>query len=176
MEAGARRSIGTYDTESDQVRGLMMSLAFLVSIPAAAQERATAWQGATTGGKTINFDPGRMQRPAILFFWATWCPYCKALMPHVQSVYAEAGRRKLDVYAIDINDDGDPVAVLKERGATFTPILDGDPIAEQYGIRGTPGLLLIDRDGHIAYRRIGGDSPEKVEAELRHQLNLAPAR
>jgi len=113
----------------------------------------------------------------VLLFWATWCSYCKALMPHLQAVYDAAGNPKLDVYAIDIKDDGDPVAELRERGQTFTLIREGDPIADLYGVKGTPSLLLIDRTGNVIYKRVGGDAPEKVEAMLRAKLGLpAPAR
>jgi thiol-disulfide isomerase/thioredoxin len=142
---------------------------------AGAQERAIAWQGTGAHGEPVRFDPAHLQRPALLLFWATWCPYCKALMPYVQTVYDAAGKARLDVYAIDIKDDGDPVAELRERGQTFTLVRDGDAIADLYGIKGTPGLLLVDRDGAIVYRRVGGDAPEKVEAALRKQLGL-PAR
>src|SRR3546814_9228256 len=30
-------------------------------------------------------------RPTVVLFWATWCPYCKALMPHLQSMLDEYG-------------------------------------------------------------------------------------
>jgi thiol-disulfide isomerase/thioredoxin len=153
--------------------GLMLSGLSLLGVGAAfAQERAIAWQGHGVDGQAIHFDPAHLQRPAVLLFWATWCPYCKALMPHLQQVYDAAGKQQLDVYAIDIKDDGDPVAELSERGQTFTLVRDGDSIADLYGIKGTPGLILVDRKGEMIYRRVGGDAPEKVEAMLREKLGL----
>ncbi|HEY0231837.1 MAG TPA: TlpA disulfide reductase family protein [Dokdonella sp.] len=142
------------------------------AVNAGAAGRALAFDGKGAAGEAIHFDPDHLQRPAILLFWATWCPYCKALMPHVQAVYDAAGTTRLDVYAIDINDDGDPVAELKERRQTFTLVRDGDDIATQYGVKGTPALLLIDEHGNVAYRRVGGDAPEAVETMLREQLGL----
>jgi len=157
------------------MRAILLLFLLLLSGPACAQERAIAWQGHGADGQSIRFDPAHMQRPAVLLFWATWCPYCKALMPYLQKVHDAAGKAHLDVYAIDIKDDGDPVAELRERGQTFTLVRDGDSIADLYGIKGTPGLLLVDRSGAIVYRRVGGDAPEKVEAALRGQLGLPAA-
>src|SRR5262249_23097690 len=131
-----------------------------------------AWQGKGAHGEPIRFDPQHRTRPALLLFWATWCPYCKALMPYLQKVYDAAGKRKLDVYAIDFKDDGDPVAELRERKQTFTLVRDGDAIAELYGVKGTPGLFLVDTQGNIVYKRNGGDAPEQVEAALREKLGL----
>ena len=150
--------------------GILLAVA---CIPAEAQRSAPAWDGKGADGGAIHFDPQHLQRPAVLLFWATWCPYCKALMPYLQKVYDAAGKEKLDVYAIDIKDeDGDPVAELKQRGNTFTLVRDGDAIAALYGVKGTPGLFLVDRSGAIVYKRSGGDAPEKVEAALRVQLSL----
>jgi len=139
-----------------------------------AQDRAIAWEGTDGTGKTIRFDPDHLKRPALVLFWATWCPYCKALMPHLQSVLDAAGKEHLDVYAIDIKDDGDPVAELRERGLHFTLVTDGDDIALQYGVKGTPTLLLVDAKGAVTYR-MGSDSPDKAEATLREKLHLNPA-
>jgi thiol-disulfide isomerase/thioredoxin len=151
-----------------------MLAGLLLSSLGHADERASAWQGVGVDHQPIHFDPGHMQRPAVLLFWATWCPYCKALMPYVQHVLDAAGAQRLDVYAIDIkeDDDADPAAELRQRGLTFTLVRDGDSIAEQYGVKGTPGLFLVDAQGRIVYRRIGGDSPDKVEAALRERLHL----
>lgn|SRR5882724_1528539 len=147
----------------------------LVAAPLLAQDRATAWDGKGADGELIHFDPQHLPRPAILLFWATWCPYCEALMPYLQKVVDTAGKGKLDVYAIDIKDDGDPVATLRKRKLSFTLVRDGDAIADQYGVKGTPGLFLVDAKGSIVYKRSGGDAPEKVEAALRAKLGLATA-
>ena len=157
-----------------QLKSWMLGMLLALSAASAsAQQAAIAWQGKGADGNVVAFDPQHLQRPAVLLFWATWCPYCKALMPYLQKVYNAAGRDKLDVYAIDFKDeDGDPVAELRERGQTFTLVRDGDPIAALYGVKGTPGLFLVDTKGEIVYKRTGGDTPEKVEAALRAQLGL----
>ncbi|MEP6940814.1 MAG: TlpA disulfide reductase family protein [Rudaea sp.] len=156
---------------------LTLLLAAAFAGPALALDHALAWQAKGVDGKLIRFDPQHLARPALLLFWATWCPYCEALMPYLQKVYDAAGRDRLDVYAIDIKEDGDrdPVATLRERKLTFTLVPDGDAIAEQYAVKGTPGLFLIDTHGAIAYRRVGGDAPQKVEAALRAKLGLPAA-
>ncbi len=147
----------------------------LVAVTSFAQERAIAWEGKGADGKTIRFDPQHLDHPAILLFWATWCPYCEALMPHLQKVYDAAGKRHLDVYAIDIKEDGDPVATLKKRNQTFTLVRDGDAIADQYNVKGTPGLFLVDAKGNIIYHPTSG-APDAVEATLREELKLPPAK
>lgn len=143
---------------------------------ASAPVKALAWQGKGADGGAIHFDPQRMQRPALLLFWATWCPYCEALMPYLQHVYDAAGKSKLDVYAIDIkDDDGHPAATLRKRKLTFTLVRDGDAIADAYGVEGTPGLFLVDAKGDIEFQRSGGDEPAQVETKLRALLHLPAA-
>ena len=60
----------------------------------------------TGSGEEFTFPGDATGQASILFFWATWCPYCKAVMPYLDQVvedYAEYGVR---VYAIDFKDDG----------------------------------------------------------------------
>lgn len=150
----------------------LVVLACLVATPVWSATHAQAWQGTGADGKTITFDPQHLRRPTLLLFWATWCPYCEALMPYLQNVYNAAGQDRLDVYAIDIMDDGHPAATLRQRHLTFTLVRNGDAIAAQYGVKGTPGLFLVDTRGDIVYRRSGGDEPQQVEAKLRAILHL----
>jgi cytochrome c biogenesis protein CcmG/thiol:disulfide interchange protein DsbE len=162
-------------TKENAMRRWLGLLLCLITVASFAQERAIAWEGKGVAGKTIRFDPQHLDRPAVLLFWATWCPYCEALMPHLQKVYDAAGKQHLDVYAIDIKDDGDPVATLKKRNQTFTLVRDGDAIADQYHVKGTPGLFLVDVKGNIIYHPTSGE-PNTVEATLREKLKLPAAK
>ena len=42
-------------------------------------------------GETITL-PRNHDGVDIYFFWASWCPYCKAMMPHLQSMRIEYPR------------------------------------------------------------------------------------
>lgn len=66
-------------------------------------------------------------------------------MPHLQSIRLEYGD-KVEILAINFREDGDPVEFLREAGYDFLLLIDGDAVADTYGIRGTPGLLVIDED------------------------------
>lgn len=156
------------------MRVWLMLIVCLISSVSFAQDRALAWTGTGADGNTISFDPAHRDNPAILLFWATWCPYCEKLMPSLQKVYDAAGAKNLDIYAIDIKEDGDPIAALKDRGQTFTLVRDGDAIADRYHVKGTPGLFLIDAKGVVIYHPNTSD-PIIVEAELREKLHL-PAK
>lgn len=114
---------------------------------------APAWTLDEFGGGTVRFPADARGQPAVVLFWATWCPFCKALMPHLQEIrerYADSG---VQVFAVNIREDGDPVAFASESGYDFIFALDGDAVAAQYGVRGTPGLFVVGRDGRIAMNR-----------------------
>lgn len=97
--------------------------------------------------------PDDVEGPTIILFWATWCPYCKALMPHLQSILDEYPG-ELQVLALSIRDDGDPAATLAEYGFDFTHFSTADAVAEAWGVKGTPGLFLADADGRVVFDRM----------------------
>ena len=68
-------------------------------------------------GVTFNY-PDDIERPTIVLFWATWCPYCRALMPHLQSILDEYGEQ-VEVIALNIREDEDPVEYLDRFGFQF---------------------------------------------------------
>ena len=86
----------------------------------------------------------------IYFFWASWCPYCKALMPHLQSMGIEYGD-DVTIYALNIRDDEMPESFMLERGYDFIVIPEADPVMELYGVRPTPALFLVDGKGRIRF-------------------------
>ena len=91
-------------------------------------------------------------QPLVLHFWATWCPYCKKVQPALESIKQEYAEQGLQVIAISFREDegARPDQVLKQRGHSFTTLLQGETVALQYGVKGTPTTFFIRRDGTIA--------------------------
>ena len=104
-----------------------------------------------SGGEVFRY-PESLKGPTIILFWATWCPYCKALMPHLQSIFDEYDGR-VQVVALNFRDDDDPAAYLAERGYDFRLILHSEEVAKSWGVKGTPGLFLADQSGRVVFNR-----------------------
>lgn len=146
------------------LRSLPVTLLLLIACwqPAMAAgegDRAPAWTLETLDGEALEFPQATGGRPSIVLFWATWCPYCRALMPHLEEIRAEYATAGVEVFAINIKEDGDPQAFAAEAGFDFRYLLEGDPVAESYSVRFTPGLFVIDGDGMIVFRRRSTELP-----------------
>jgi thiol-disulfide isomerase/thioredoxin len=123
---------------------------------------APSWEGTDlVTGDTVAF-PGVLDgKPAVILFWATWCPYCKAFMPRaaeIQKEYADAG-----VKIIGLNHKergyGDAAAYAKTLGFPMVAIADADAIGDAWAIDFIPGLLVVDGDGNVVYRRRSTNLP-----------------
>ena len=101
----------------------------------------------TEAGEPLKLSESTGEHATVLYFWASWCPYCKALEPHLQSVELEYGD-DVEVLAINIFEDGEPASV---GDYDFTGLVEGDDVAKRYGIEGTPGLLVVDGDRRIRF-------------------------
>jgi thiol-disulfide isomerase/thioredoxin len=86
----------------------------------------------------------------IYYFWASWCPYCKTLMPHLQSMLIEYGDA-VTIYAMNIRDEEMPELFMLEHGYDFVLIPEADSIMESYGVRATPALFIVDGQGKIRF-------------------------
>ena len=158
---------------------LALLVAFAVPAAHAVQpgDPAPEWDLTDGSGQDVFFPAHAAGSPSILFFWATWCPYCHAVMPYLKQIqddYAQAGVR---VYAISFKDDGDPIEHMAELGYPFLVLPLGDLVADDYNVWGAPGLIVVDGDGVVAYRRGDTRAPpgtkiaELWDAELRAALD-----
>lgn len=122
-------------------------LVLLFSGNAAKADRPVApdFTLADVDGRPVRLAEVATRQVTVLFFWATWCPYCGALMPHLQSIRLEYGDA-VEILAIDVFDDGDPASFLDKQGYDFLLLPDGDEVAASYGVTGTPGVFVLDRD------------------------------
>lgn len=166
-------------------RSLRAFLFVLSSVLAASVNLATAGEALKKGdqapdwiltdseGEPVSFYQHSDGRPAVVLFWATWCPYCAELMPELQKLRKELAERDVRFYALNIWEDGDPVAHMENEGFDFTLLLNADLVATRYRVRGTPGLFVTNREKTITYVRSNNSSTDEVYSAVKSALQEA---
>jgi thiol-disulfide isomerase/thioredoxin len=143
--------------------------------------QAPAWTGTdlSNNGATVDFPEVLDGKPAVVLFWATWCSYCKAFMPAVKQIQADYAAKGVQIISLNAKERGrgDPKAYVASLGFPMVAIGDADAIAEQYNVNFIPGLMVVDGDGQLTYRRRSTDLPagktvaEQWDGEVRAALD-----
>jgi peroxiredoxin len=91
-------------------------------------------------------------KPSILFFWTTWCPYCRSELKDLNKQHAQMEKEGVDVFAVNVGEQGYKVErFLKNYALSIRVLLDKDGWAAQnYKIRGVPTYIFINRFGEVA--------------------------
>ena len=96
----------------------------------------------------------------MLNFWATWCPPCRREMPSMESIFQDLGEDGFMVLAVNEFEDPDHVFAYTGQlsvDPTFPILFDRDSAVSQlYGVKGLPTTVLIDKQGTVVYRAVGG--------------------
>lgn len=110
-------------------------------------------------------------KPVVVHFWATWCPYCKKLQPGLEKLRLANANNDLVMLAISFNEDegADPAGTLTARNIGIPTLLNGDKVAADYGVQGTPTTVFISRDGKIVWV---SNSSNPDDPKLEQAVNL----
>jgi thiol-disulfide isomerase/thioredoxin len=125
----------------------------------------------TLDGDTFTLGDLRGQ-PVVINFWATWCPPCRAEIPHFQ----QASRTYNGQVAIVGVDDGEPrervAPFVEEMRMTYPVPLDTQSVvSRRYRVNSLPTTFFVGADGVIQNVHIGiinqAVLEEKIEALIR---------
>lgn len=121
--------------------------------------RAPNFELQTLDGKQISLSDMKGKR-LILNFWATWCPPCKAEMPHMQKFYQEQKGNNIEILAVNLTtgekNPKDVAKFVKDYGLTFPILLDSSgEIGEAYQAFTIPTSYIIDSHGIIKKKIVG---------------------
>lgn len=104
----------------------------------------------------------------LLNFWATWCPPCREEIPSMMKLNSFMTGKPFQMVAISVDEGGrkDIESFFKESGFSLPTYLDESGAStKSYGITGVPESFIIDKQGVLVKKIIGGyawDSPETV--------------
>jgi thiol-disulfide isomerase/thioredoxin len=107
--------------------------------------------GNTAKGLQFNWEAYR-GKVVLVDFWATWCGPCRREMPHVKELYEKHREKGFDVVGVSLDKDLEALAAYLEENAIAWETLSGeetDGLAEKYGVRGIPTMMLVDREGKV---------------------------
>jgi peroxiredoxin len=132
--------------------------------PMPERPAAPTFQLADADGKPHRLDDLH-GAPAIVNFWATWCPPCRAEMPAMQRASEQLAADGVAVIAINVGESADTVRTFRDEIAvTFPLLLDPDSsVSQRWPMRGLPTTFILNPDGSIAYKAEGErvwDHPE----------------
>jgi thiol:disulfide interchange protein len=88
-----------------------------------------------------------------VYFWADWCPICKAQEGSVDALRADW---PVLTVAMQSGNAAAVAKVLRERGLNWQTAIDADGgIAARYGLHGVPALVVVDGRGEIRSVMVG---------------------
>jgi cytochrome c biogenesis protein CcmG/thiol:disulfide interchange protein DsbE len=100
---------------------------------------------------------------AVLNFWATWCPPCRAETPDLIAAYAKLHAPDVAFLGIDTTETAPIVKTfLSAKGVPFPTALAGPDLYNAYGIAYIPTTIVIDAHGIVRARWVGGATPAQL--------------
>lgn len=128
-------------------------------------DRAPDFKVQTMDGEEVNLSDYKGKK-VFLNFWATWCPPCKAEMPHMQAFYEEQPE-DVEILAVNLEESTEKAAdFAKQYELTFPILMDADgTVAETYEVYTIPTTYVLNEDGTV-HQKIVGPMDEPMMQEL----------
>ncbi len=105
----------------------------------------------TLKGPDANMTKFRAGQPAIIFFWATWCPHCREQLKGFNAQAEEIGKKGIKVILVDIGESkGEVQAYVDKNKIMFEIFLDQEEtVVEKYAVIGVPTFFFVNAKGEI---------------------------
>ncbi len=125
--------------------------------PVIAGEVAPVFTATTLDGTPVSLDEYR-GKVVLLNVWATWCPPCRTELPSMQRTFKALQDKGFMILGVNVGEKWDTVApFLEDFSLTYPILLDKDSSAmAEWGIMGLPTTFIVDRQGRVTHRIVGG--------------------
>ena len=111
------------------------------------------------------FEPAHAEgRVLVLYWWASWCPFCAEQSPEMQKLWDAQRGRGLQMLALSIDKrPEDATAYLRKKGYSFPAAWLSPELLKTYRKPdGLPVTVVRGKDGRVAQAEKGQLFPEDV--------------
>jgi len=101
-------------------------------------------------GRAVNLSSYK-GKPVVLFFWTTWCPYCRQELKILNQQYSVMTKEGIVVFGVNVNEPDYKVQkFFKGYQLNFNILLDKSGLlANKYNLLGVPTYVFLDKTGQI---------------------------
>ena len=114
----------------------------------------------TLDGKPANLSQYVGKMPVLMEFWATWCPNCRELEPHLKAVHAKyANQVRFVGVSVSVNQSPERVkAYVAKHDIPGEQVFDKSGAATgAYDVPATSYVVVLDKSGKVVYTGLGGE-------------------
>lgn len=104
-------------------------------------------------GRRVSLSDYKDKKAVVLFFWTTWCPYCRQELKKLNVEYPSLLKDSIALLAINSGEPKEKVeGYAKSRNLSLEIFLDENSVvSEKYEVMGVPTYFILDKSGKIIF-------------------------
>ncbi|GEM_PF-1085162 len=115
----------------------------------------------------------------VLVFAAEWCPHCRRELPALSKAWKDAGLDGEDAMCIVMmvsSPQDKAIGFYKsvEPPSNWRLVPDADYVAEKYGVRAVPTMIVVDQNGKVAKIFRGEVPPNQITDLVSDLIGITP--
>lgn len=167
---------GCSASEATSGRSLQVGdTAVVEQLPPAERQVVPELTGRLLGGGEFDLAEHR-GKVVVVNVWGSWCAPCRAEAPHLQQVWSETEARGVQFVGINVKDnDAAAKGFVRTYGITYPSMVDDDGrlllmLRGSLPPEAIPSTLIVDREGRIAARALGGITEQQLRRLVEEAL------
>lgn len=128
------------------------------------REQLPPMAGDLLAGPRVDVDELVRGGPVLVYFWATWCGYCRIVSPMVDDL---AASHQVLTVALQSGADTELEQYLADKGWSFPTLNDpSGALSNAWGVRVTPTIVILNSAGEVAWVTSGTTSKWGLQLRL----------
>ena len=122
--------------------------------------------------------PGTLGKVVVVEQWATWCPPCVAMVPHLNKIYNQyKGNEDFQLVGVTNETDESKIkAFITEHKMEYSVALDTkQAVSRGYPTSGIPNATIVGKDGNVFWCGHPGSMDAKLAEALAVTLTSRPS-